>query len=73
MITIFHNELGHHSIHFPKGKYITFNLIHPAPTAAYRIEILDTNLDGVKRLQLRFSHLGQIFKLRDQQLSFQLI
>ncbi|GEK28802.1 hypothetical protein [Furfurilactobacillus siliginis] len=73
MITIFHSELGRHSIHFSKGKYITFNLVHPAPTAAYRIEITDTNIEGLKRMQVRFSHLGQIFKPQEHQLSFQLI
>ncbi|GAB6092567.1 hypothetical protein [Furfurilactobacillus curtus] len=73
MITIFHNELGHHRVHFPKGKYITFNLVHPNPASAYQIEILDTNLTGLKKLQVRFSHLGQILQLREPQLSFQLI
>ncbi|GKT03350.1 hypothetical protein ACRYI5_04550 [Furfurilactobacillus sp. WILCCON 0119] len=73
MITIFHNEIGHHSIHFPKGKYLTFNLVHPTPNSPYRIEIIDTNLNGVKKLQVRFSHLGQIMRLNEPELSFQLI
>lgn len=73
MITIFHNELGRHCVNFPKGKYITFNLEHSPKTTGYRLEILDTNLVGLKQLQLSFNHLGQIFQLHEQALSFHLI